>query len=96
MECDEEVDLLKCVANSTRLNILKLLDERGEMCVSEIIDELNEEQSLISHHLKGIRGCGLVEKRRDGRKIVYRLSDPDISDFLDQVESLSTRFCNVE
>ncbi|MFP4051966.1 MAG: ArsR/SmtB family transcription factor [Thermoplasmata archaeon] len=95
MQFNDEVNVLKCVANKTRFKILKLLEER-EMCVKDIIEELDEEQSLISHHLKGIHECGLIKKRREGRKIVYSLADEDISNFLDDIEELSHRYCKKE
>lgn len=92
MKVNNEVNVLKCVANETRYKILKLLEEK-ERSVNEIIEELDEEQSLISHHLKGIRECGLVKKRREGRKIIYSLADPDISNFMEKVEYISSQYC---
>lgn len=95
MKINDEIDVLKCVANETRYKILKLLEEK-ERSVNEIIEELDEEQSLISHHLKGIRECGLIKKRRDGRKIIYSLAGPDISNFIDKVENISCEYCQTD
>ncbi|MEF8874885.1 MAG: metalloregulator ArsR/SmtB family transcription factor [Candidatus Thermoplasmatota archaeon] len=95
MPIDKEIDVLKCIANETRYKILKLLEEK-ERSVNEIIEELDEEQSLISHHLKGARDCGLVKKRREGRKIIYSLANPEISDFLEEIKELSYRYCSEE
>ncbi len=95
MQFDDEVSVLKCVANEIRFKILKLLEEK-ERCVNEIIEELDEEQSLISHHLKGIHGCGLIQKRREGRKIIYSLAHPEIANFLKNVEELSGRYCKTD
>lgn len=88
----EEVRLLKCIGCETRYNILLML-KGGEKCVCEILEEINEEQSLVSHHLKSLRECGLVQKRRDGRKIMYRLADDSIVEFLLEVEEISKKFC---
>ncbi|MEF8836150.1 MAG: metalloregulator ArsR/SmtB family transcription factor [Candidatus Thermoplasmatota archaeon] len=95
MQIDKEIDVLKCIANETRYKILKLLEEK-ERSVNEIIEALDEEQSLISHHLQGIRKCGLVKKRREGRKIIYSLANPEISDFLEEIKELSNRYCRID
>lgn len=79
------------MADETRFQILLTL-KKGERCVCDIMDELDKEQSLISHHLQALRKCGLVHKRREGKKIIYRL-DPPILKFLTGVEKLSKRLC---
>lgn len=67
-------ELLKALADETRLNILTMLRE-GEMCVCEIMDALPLSQPAISHHLKILRQAGLVTDRRQGKWIYYDL-DP--------------------
>lgn len=61
------------------------------MC--EIVDKLDKEQSLISHHLHALRRCGLICGRREGKKIMYRLADPSILKLLADVEKLASKFC---
>jgi ArsR family transcriptional regulator len=46
---------------------------QGERTVSGIVEELGLSQSLVSHHLAALREVGLVEARRDGSWMVYRL-----------------------
>ncbi|MDH5443859.1 MAG: ArsR/SmtB family transcription factor [Candidatus Hadarchaeaceae archaeon] len=87
-----QLRLLKCVADETRLQILLRL-KTGERCVCEIMDELDKEQSLISHHLQALRKCGFIHRRREGKKIMYRLSDPSILEFLADVKKLSKKLC---
>ncbi len=67
--------------------------KRGERCVCEIMEELKKEQSLISHHLQDLRKCGLIRRRREGKKIMYRLADPSILGLLTNVEKLADKFC---
>jgi len=67
--------------------------ERGERCVCEIMEELKKEQSLISHHLQDLRKCGIIRRRREGKKIMYRLADPSILGLLANVEKLANKFC---
>ncbi|KXA92817.1 hypothetical protein AKJ65_06990 [candidate division MSBL1 archaeon SCGC-AAA259E19] len=89
---EDEIRVLKCLGNEIRYRILKLLEEE-ERSVSEITEELEERQTLISHHLRSLQDCGLIEKRREGRKRIYRLADPQISKFLAKVSDLAKDFC---
>ncbi|MHB1421432.1 MAG: ArsR/SmtB family transcription factor [Bacillota bacterium] len=67
-------DLLKALADETRLTILTMLLD-GELCVCEIMDALPLSQPAVSHHLKILRQAGLVIDRREGKWIYYDL-DP--------------------
>ncbi len=89
---DKQLRLLKCVADETRFQIILTL-KKGERCVCDIMEELDKEQSLISHHLQAMRKCGLIRKRREGKKIMYRLADPSILRLLTDVEKLANKFC---
>jgi ArsR family transcriptional regulator len=93
MNTDRQLRLLKCVADETRFQILLALKGRGERCVCEIIEEVEKEQSLISHHLRALRKCGLIHRRRDGKRIMYRLADPSVLELLERVEKLAGKFC---
>lgn len=91
---DRQLRLLKCVADETRFKILMTLKD-GERCVCEIFRELGKEQSLISHHLKSLKKCGIVKYRREGKKMMYRLADPSVLELLTKVEELADTFCRV-
>ena len=67
-------DLFKALADSTRLRILGLL-LAGEVCVCHIHESLRITQPKASRHLAYLRRSGLVETRRQGLWIYYRLSD---------------------
>ena len=66
--------LLKALADRTRLRILGLL-AAGEICVCHIHDSLRIPQSKASRHLAYLRRAGLVETRRNGLWVYYRLAD---------------------
>lgn len=72
-DTQELVELLKAVGDEHRLEILRMLQD-GERCVCEIHEPLCLPQNLASHHLKALREAGLVNTRRDGRKIIYSLN----------------------
>jgi len=62
-------------SNSTRLSILLLLTQRGEMKVGELVEELEAPQPRISDHLRCLSWCGYVQVRRSGRNAYYSISD---------------------
>lgn len=75
-------------ANSTRLSILLLLSQRGEMKVGELVDELEAPQPRVSDHLRCLSSCGYVQVRREGRNAYYSLSDGRIMQILGLGEEL--------
>jgi len=85
MPLEEEIvdiaDFFKVFGDPTRLKILFLL-ERGERGVNSISEELCMQQSTISQQLKLLRARRLVRFRKDGRNVLYRLSDKHIHDIL--------------
>jgi DNA-binding transcriptional ArsR family regulator len=66
--------LLKHVADTTRLQVMLMLRE-GEMHVGAICGELTMSQPAVSHHLALLRHSRLIEPRRDGKHIVYSLTE---------------------
>jgi DNA-binding transcriptional ArsR family regulator len=83
-------NFLKCIVDDNRRSILSFLEDK-ERCVNEIVSTLHLEQSLVSHHLKLLKCCGLVDSRQDGKEIYYRLVDPTIYTVLKIIEDLSER-----
>jgi DNA-binding transcriptional ArsR family regulator len=76
-----------------RLRILKFID-RKECSVSEIVSGTGLSQPLVSHHLKLLRSINILETKRNGPFIFYKLSDPRLLDalgiFTELVDSLNT------
>lgn len=68
-------DYCKFMANPKRIEILFLLGEK-EMCVDEIASEMQIRIPNISQHLAVMREKGVVEVRREGRKMYYTLANP--------------------
>ena len=65
--------VFKCLGDETRARIMLMLCEQGELCVCELIWALDDSQPKISRHLAQLRTCGLLEDRRQGQWIYYRL-----------------------
>jgi ArsR family transcriptional regulator len=68
------LQLFKNLSDETRLNIILLLRDRGELCVCELSNTLDELQPKTSRHLAMLRESGLLLDRRQGKWIHYRLS----------------------
>jgi len=66
------IRVFKALSDPTRLRIVLLLAER-DLCVCEMTYILNMSQSRVSHQLRLLRDADLVEDRRQGRWIVYRM-----------------------
>ncbi len=64
------------LADKTRLRLLNLLRE-GEICVCFLVEVLGESQPKISRHLAYLRSAEIVEARRDGKWIHYRIVKPE-------------------
>jgi len=65
-------EILKAVADPTRQQILKLLEDRPRT-VSEIVERFTLSQPTISRHLSVLKNAGLVEAERHGQNVVYSL-----------------------
>lgn len=77
--------LFKALADTTRLRILGLLLD-GEICVCDIHQSLSLPQSKVSRHLAYLRHAGIVDARKDGLWVHYRLAqmaDPVVQALLD-------------
>ena len=75
-------------ANSTRLSILLLLAQRGEMKVGELVEVLGAPQPRVSDHLRCLAWCGYVQVRREGRNAYYSVADERVLEVLRLGESL--------
>ena len=68
-------DCLKAMANPLRLKILHALEE-GELAVGHLAESIDSSQTNVSKQLTILRGAGLVDSRREGVSVFYRISDP--------------------
>lgn len=76
-------ELFKVFGDSTRLKILCVLLE-SEMCVCDIAELLNMSFSAISHQLRVLKQSKLVKFRREGKTVIYSLSDEHVRLIIDQ------------
>jgi ArsR family transcriptional regulator len=79
---DRYAELLKAISHPTRLAVLEILRE-GEQCVCHMEAMLDVRQASLSQQLMVLREAALVEVRRDGLNIFYRVTKPRVFDVLD-------------
>jgi DNA-binding transcriptional ArsR family regulator len=87
---DHAAGLLGALANEKRLLILCHL-LRGELSVGEIARKVRMEQSALSHQLAILRELGIVESRREHKRICYRLASREAREI---IETLDKIYCH--
>jgi len=70
----------KAVADPNRVKIMMLLLKRKEMTVSEICAKFAMKQPSISHHLGILKNAKIVESRKEGKEVFYKLSSCCVAD----------------
>jgi DNA-binding transcriptional ArsR family regulator len=81
--------LARSLADENRLRILLSLGN-GKKAVSQIVEELNLSQPLVSHHLRELKRSLLVKVERRGPFIYYEMADPRIIEILKGLDVLAT------
>ena len=76
-------DLFKGFADPTRVHILTLLQQREELCVTDIAEAVALSQSAISHQLRILKQMHLIKFRREGKNILYSLADDHVKTILE-------------
>lgn len=76
-------ELYKVFGDSTRIKILYVLFE-SEMCVCDIAQLLGISQSAVSHHLRVLKQSKLVKFRKEGKSVIYSLTDDHVRTIIDQ------------
>ncbi len=73
---------LKALANETRLCVIMQLSQSKEKSVSELMADLNCEQSLLSHHLTDMRAKGILHCRKSGKNCYYSIKNQNVIQLL--------------
>ena len=78
------IQLFKNLSDETRLGIVLMLREMGELCVCDLCTALEQSQPKISRHLAMLRESGILLDRKQGKWVNYRLS-PHIPSWAAQI-----------
>ena len=86
----KRAQIFKALGDETRLRIMALLIGGDELCVCDIMAALNLPQSTVSRHLSNLRNAGLVNDRRQGVWMNYRINQQEI-EYASAIFKLLTR-----
>ena len=82
------VKILSAFSDPTRLELLEYL-AGGERCVCEILPAFSRSQSTISKHLNILHETGILDRRIDGKRTLYRIKNPRIFNLLKEVDTIA-------
>ena len=74
-ETDGPAARAKALGDPTRLALALTLTQADELCVCDLAWISGRSENLVSHHLRALRAAGLVTSRRDGKMVLYRITD---------------------
>jgi len=76
------------LGDPTRLQILELLRNEGELSVGQLVSRLGLAQPKVSNHLACLRWCGFIDARREHRTVYNRIADERVEHMLDLAHAL--------
>jgi ArsR family transcriptional regulator, cadmium/lead-responsive transcriptional repressor len=88
VETDLVAKYFRGLGDPTRLRILELLHDQGELSVGELVERLGEPQPKVSNHLACLRWCGFIDARREHRTVYNRIADKRVMKMLDLAHAL--------
>ena len=92
MKCPSYNLFFETISIKARMEILCLLRQKA-MSVSDICEALGQEQSRVSHNLKKLVECRVVEVKKQGKKRIYSLNKETVIPILDLVEKHVQKYC---
>jgi ArsR family transcriptional regulator, cadmium/lead-responsive transcriptional repressor len=82
VESDLVAKYFRVLSDPTRVRVLELLAEQGELAVGELVERLGQSQPAVSNHLACLRWCGFVERERRHPNVFYRVADDRVLEVL--------------
>ena len=77
---EKQAEIAKAIAHPLRIAVVNFLKD-GEHCVCDIAKHVGSERSNVSRHLSVMSNAGLLEYRKEGLKVIYKLKTPCILEF---------------
>lgn len=84
---EKQAEIAKAISHPLRTAIVNFLKD-GEQCVCDIAEHIGAERSNVSRHLSVMVNAGLLECRKEGLKVIYKLKCVCIVDFFSCVSSV--------
>jgi len=83
----EKIKIFKALSDETRLKIVEFL-LTGEKCVCEVVPYVKRTQSTVSIQLSKLETLGIVESRREGKSVYYKITNEKVKKIMDIVKNL--------
>ena len=84
---EKQAEIAKAIAHPLRIAIIDFL-KNGEQCVCDIAKHIGSERSNVSRHLSVMLNAGVLEYRKEGLKVIYKLKTPCVLDFFSCVTAV--------
>jgi ArsR family transcriptional regulator len=82
---NNKLKLLKALSDETRLSIIEVL-RKGEQCACFLVPYTKKSQPNVSLHLKKLEEAGILESRKEGTRILYKIKDMKVHKILKILE----------
>lgn len=87
----ESAKICKALGDENRMKIIQMLT-KGELCACKLLEAFNITQPTLSHHMKILSDCALVNTRKDGKWSYYSINCPKFSEFKNYIEAIGCNF----
>jgi DNA-binding transcriptional ArsR family regulator len=77
---EKQAEIAKAIAHPLRIAIIDFLKD-GQQCVCDIAEHIGSERSNVSRHLAVMVNAGVLDYRKEGLKVIYKLKTPCILEF---------------
>lgn len=85
---EAKASLFRVLGHPARVRILEVLRDEGELSVGALQDELGLDSGGTSQHLAALRRTGVVESRREGTSVFYRVGDERVFELLEAARAI--------
>lgn len=89
MDLMKNVKICKALSDPTRLEIITMINGT-EKCACRLLEHFDITQPTLSHHMKQLTNCGLVDVRKEGKWSYYSINTDVLTEFKDFVNSLES------
>jgi len=79
---------LKALSDPTRLTIVELLN-KGEICACEFVPLTKKAQPTVSQHLRILENAGIIKSRKEGKSVIYSVTNKKIFDLIKIAKEIS-------
>ena len=87
---NKQSEIFKALSEPNRIRIIKMLQKKP-LCVCEILPQLESEQSNTSQHLTVLKNQGIVESKKDGSMVIYKIKSPEVYEMVDIAQEIILR-----